>query len=76
MTRNLARRSFSRYRFVPRPSPAEPPAPSRNGGGWRCLLWALLAAGLVFCHGCHGDEDNELCVSLTPQARPVDQDTK
>jgi hypothetical protein len=22
----------------------------------------LLAGYLVFCHGCHGDEDNELCV--------------
>jgi len=31
--------------------------------GW--LAWpvlALLAAYLLFCHGCHGDEDNELLV--------------
>jgi hypothetical protein len=24
---------------------------------------ALLAAYLLFCHGCHGDEDNELLAS-------------
>jgi hypothetical protein len=29
-------------------------------GGWLGLL--LLAGHLIFCHGCHGDEDNELCV--------------
>jgi hypothetical protein len=22
----------------------------------------LLATGLIFCHGCHGDEDNELSI--------------
>jgi hypothetical protein len=29
-------------------------------GGW--LVFLLLAGQLIFCHGCHGDEDNELCV--------------
>jgi hypothetical protein len=40
-------------------------APSPGGlPGWG--RWLLLAAGagllgyLLFCHGCHGDEDNEL----------------
>jgi hypothetical protein len=28
-------------------------------GGW--LAFLLLAGHLIFCHGCHGDEDNELC---------------
>jgi hypothetical protein len=76
MTRTLERRSFPRHWFTPPPSRAEAPAAARRGGGWRGLVWALLAAGLVFCHGCHGDEDNELCVPFTPQARPVDQDAK
>src|SRR5947209_7766277 len=30
------------------------------GAGWAAAL--LLATGLVFCHGCHDDEDNELSV--------------
>jgi hypothetical protein len=32
----------------------------RRWGGW--LGFALLAGHLIFCHGCHGDEDNELSV--------------
>jgi hypothetical protein len=76
MTRTLERRPFPRHWFIPRSSHAEAPAPARKGGRWRCLVWALLAAGLVFCHGCHGDEDNELCVPLTPQAQSVEKDTK
>ena len=31
--------------------------------GWRWLIWPLfliLAGYLLFCHGCHGDEDTEL----------------
>lgn len=43
------------------------------GHHWRGIVWALLAAGLVFCHGCHNDEDNELCAPLTPQTRQVEQ---
>jgi hypothetical protein len=31
-------------------------------GAW-CGVLLLAAAGLVFCHGCHGDEDNELSVA-------------
>lgn len=33
-------------------------APSRRWGTWPVLL--LLAGYVLFCHGCHGDEDNEL----------------
>jgi hypothetical protein len=30
----------------------------------RRLFFLLLAAYLLFCHGCHGDEDNELFMHL------------
>ena len=46
--------------FIPvraRPADEATPAPRRR------RLWvapALLAGYLLFCHGCHGDEDNEL----------------
>jgi hypothetical protein len=33
-------------------------APSRTGWGWLAVL--LLGGYLLFAHGCHGDEDNEL----------------
>ena len=33
----------------------------------RGLVWAVLAVGLILCHGCHDDEDNELC--LPPMLR-------
>ena len=40
-----------------------------------CLRWgllALLAGYLLFAHGCHGDEDNELFAWLEQQvAAPV-----
>jgi len=39
--------------------------PILRRGLWWGAWWAaalLLAAGLVFCHGCHEDEDNELSV--------------
>jgi hypothetical protein len=38
-----------------------------RGGGFLLLL---LAGYLLFCHGCHGDEDNELftALGLYPQA--------
>jgi len=29
---------------------------------------ALLAGYLLFCHGCHGDEDNELFIGARNQA--------
>jgi hypothetical protein len=75
MTRTLPRRPFRRCWFVPRPPRAESATPARHGG-WRAVVWALLAAGLVFCHGCHGDEDNELCAPLTPRVRQADNDAK
>jgi hypothetical protein len=40
------------------------PAPRRR------VVWvalALLAGYLLFCHGCHGDEDNELFARLRHQ---------
>jgi len=58
--------------------PGAPCAPERHGGRslqapaaapsrrwWRGLAIALLAAGLILCHGCHrGDHDDELIVWL------------
>ena len=48
---------------TPRPQGEDGPhSPTPPGWG----RWLLLAAGvgfagyLLFCHGCHGDEDNEL----------------
>jgi hypothetical protein len=32
------------------------------------VVLALLAGYLLFCHGCHGDEDNELFVGSRHQA--------
>jgi hypothetical protein len=37
---------------------AEPRPPGFTWVAWSAL--ALLAGYLLFCHGCHGDEDNEL----------------
>jgi hypothetical protein len=34
----------------------------QSGKPWLALV--LLAGYLVFCHGCHGDEDNELFALL------------
>jgi hypothetical protein len=28
------------------------------------VLWLLLAGFFIVCHGCHGDEDNELSAPL------------
>ena len=59
---------------LPRRSPARRPRTPRTCGApgkaaLRPLLSALhwgvfllLAGWLVFCHGCHGDDDSELCV--------------
>jgi hypothetical protein len=50
-------------RITPCPQREDDPRPSGPTGWGR---WLLLAAGagllgyLLFCHGCHGDEDNEL----------------
>ncbi|MHB1425855.1 MAG: hypothetical protein ACYC3I_22035 [Gemmataceae bacterium] len=39
----------------------------RIGSSW--LIFLLLCAHLIFCHGCHGEDvDDELCVS--PHAAP------
>ncbi len=46
--------------------PASRAARPQSRWGLVRLGLALAAAGyLVFCHGCHGDEDNELWVRLT-----------
>jgi hypothetical protein len=54
--------------FVPvrRRCPDETVAPPRRRR-LRVAL-ALLAGYLLFCHGCHGDEDNELFARLRHQA--------
>lgn len=55
---------------APRPKPAR--LAERHAGRsrhprrwWRAVAVALLAAGLILCHGCHsGDHDDELIVWL------------
>jgi hypothetical protein len=37
-----------------------PDAPRFRARTMRWLVLALLGGYLLFCHGCHGDEDNEL----------------
>jgi hypothetical protein len=49
----------SRPLFRPE-SPAPPPEPARPCGWWRYVAALLLGGYLLFAHGCHGDEDNEL----------------
>jgi hypothetical protein len=55
----------------PRPAHRAPPPPSRlrlSDPALSCKRLArlgallLIATGLLFCHGCHGDEDNELSI--------------
>jgi hypothetical protein len=43
--------------------PAAPPEPTTRCG-WLFLPLLLLAGYLLFAHGCHGDEDNELFMRL------------
>jgi len=38
-------------------------APSPNAGLFVGLAFCLLAGYLLFCHGCHADEDTELMSS-------------
>ena len=45
------------------PLPPRREAPARRSRGVVVAL-ALLAGYLLFCHGCHGDEDNELFARL------------
>jgi hypothetical protein len=33
----------------------------------------LLAGWLVFCHGCHGDDDSELCLPGWKETPPTDE---
>ena len=45
------------------PFQEQPPEPAPRWGWWLGGAALLLLAGyLLFCHGCHGDEDNELLV--------------
>lgn len=36
-------------------------------GSW--LFFLLLAGNVIVCHGCHGDEDNELCAPPPAKSR-------
>ena len=56
-----------RARLAPEPRPVaeilEPPGQTSSLFGRKWLYGAallVLAGFLLFCHGCHGDEDNEL----------------
>src|SRR5712692_2423416 len=41
------------------------PVPPKVGSAWRrWLILGLLGGYFLFCHGCHGDEDNELLGAL------------
>jgi len=42
--------------------------PASPGRGRLWVALALLAGYLLFCHGCHGDEDNELFAGVRHQA--------
>jgi len=52
--------------LLPLGSRAPGKRPPRRGLIWVGL--ALLAGYLLFCHGCHGDEDNELFIGARNQA--------
>ena len=65
---------FPRFWFIAQPPRVLSPAESRGGLHWRNVVWALLAAGMVFCHGCHGDEDNELS-ALLPRTKETSQES-
>ncbi len=45
--------------------------PGRRRGPWGWIVLGLLAAGLVFCHGCHGEDvDDELSLLfIQPQVQ-------
>jgi hypothetical protein len=73
MTRLLERRSPCW--LMPLPARPRRAVSSGIGGGWRGVIWALLATGLVFCHGCHRDEDNELCIVSPPRASQTHEKT-
>lgn len=52
-----------------------PPARDQGAPGRGWLLWPmlLLLGYLLFAHGCHGDEDNELFMRLRNGIIPVRQ---
>ena len=53
-----------------RPRGSDTPALARRAG-WRYAILSgllfLLAIALLFCHGCHGPEDDGLSVLLPPR---------
>jgi hypothetical protein len=58
------RHATPRAWFIPAKSR---PAEEAGFVPWRRRRWlalALLAGYLLFCHGCHGDEDNELFLQM------------
>jgi hypothetical protein len=63
-----------RRRFLPLP-PRRPLAEPRPAppGRWRLGVFLLVAVGLLFCHPCHRDVDDELaappCGHDAPEAR-------
>src|SRR6516225_2128671 len=68
MNTDLLRRSDHSERGSDAATPPIDRAPIPRIGGLVWLLFCLLGGYLLFCHGCHGDEDNEL-LSLTRDAR-------
>jgi hypothetical protein len=42
------------------------PAVRQGGSGLLLAAVALLGGYVLFCHGCHGDEDNELLAAASP----------
>jgi hypothetical protein len=66
----LIRHTTPRAWFVPVRRPTDEVAPPpRRRRLWLAL--ALLAGYLLFCHGCHGDEDNELFVRGGVSSEPA-----
>ena len=49
-----------RRRLLPRPLWRTSPPEEGCRGPWGLVAVLLLAGYLLFAHGCHGDEDNEL----------------
>jgi hypothetical protein len=39
------------------------------------VVWLALLGFFVVCHGCHGDEDNELAVAAVKQRTPEETRT-
>jgi hypothetical protein len=48
------------------------PGAVRSRRWWAWLGAVLVAAGLLFAHGCHGDEDNELFAVVSNRSTPAD----